>query len=244
MQMEQPDLGLGVSLPAGNLPDDLDAGSMFSILIAALRNSSAMVFDGTGRIVWCCPRAAASLGCADPTEPIGQPLSRFAPDLWAAERVTAVAQAIREQRVVTLAGIVDGVRVVTRCIPLARNGHGGDRVLAVIEPVTAEEIGQLERPDAGHTVTWSRVHDLGPLDVLTAREIEVLALLGRGIRTKEIAETLHRSVSTIDGHRERIGQKLGLKDRAELIAVARRAVLRVEDAEGARIRLRPQPDSD
>ena len=243
MQMEQPDLGLGVSLPAGDLPDDLDAGSMFSILIAALRNSSAVVFDGAGRIVWCCPRAAASLGCADAREPVGHALNRFAPDLWAAERVAAVAQAIREQRVVTLAGIVGGVRVVTRCIPLARNGSPGDRVLAVIEPVTPDEFGLLERQAAERAVTWSRVHDLGPLDVLTAREIEVLALLGQGKRTKEIAETLHRSVSTIDGHRERIGQKLGLRDRAELIAVARRAMLRVEDAEGARVRLRG-PASD
>jgi DNA-binding NarL/FixJ family response regulator len=87
-------------------------------------------------------------------------------------------------------------------------------------------------------VVWSSVHDLGPLDGLTARELEVLALLGKGQRTKEIAETLHRSVSTIDGHRERIGQKLGLNDRAELVSVARRAGLRLEDAEGMRVDLR------
>jgi len=37
-------------------------------------------------------------------------------------------------------------------------------------------------------------------------------------------------VSTIDRHRERIGEKLGITDRIELVAVAREAAMEIWDA--------------
>ncbi len=58
------------------------------------------------------------------------------------------------------------------------------------------------------------------LDALTAREQEVLRLIGRGLARNEIAETLCRSPKTVDGHRESIMQKLGIHDRAELVRFA------------------------
>lgn len=44
---------------------------------------------------------------------------------------------------------------------------------------------------------------------LTNREAEVVALMGEGLTTKEIARRLGRSVHTIQTHRKRIGEKLG-----------------------------------
>lgn len=44
---------------------------------------------------------------------------------------------------------------------------------------------------------------------LTDRETEVVALMGEGLTTKEIARRLGRSVHTIQTHRKRIGEKLG-----------------------------------
>lgn len=58
------------------------------------------------------------------------------------------------------------------------------------------------------------------LDGLTARELEVLRLLGRGMSRIEIAAALSRSPKTVDGHRERIMEKLGLHSSAELIRYA------------------------
>jgi DNA-binding NarL/FixJ family response regulator len=55
---------------------------------------------------------------------------------------------------------------------------------------------------------------------LSDRELEVLALLGQGISTKEIAERLFLSVKTIEGHRERLKEKLKLKNAAELLRYA------------------------
>ena len=81
----------------------------------------------------------------------------------------------------------------------------------------------------------TNVIGLGPLDVLSTRELEVLALLGQGLSAAEIAEVLHRSVKTINTHRESIGKKLKIDDRVKLAAGALRAGLRLTDAARARV---------
>lgn len=70
---------------------------------------------------------------------------------------------------------------------------------------------------------------------LTNREIEVLRLLGLGLSSSEIAQLLHRSVKTVDAHRENIKKKLALKNANELM---RYAVCWVEE-EATSVKLRP-----
>jgi DNA-binding CsgD family transcriptional regulator len=60
---------------------------------------------------------------------------------------------------------------------------------------------------------------------LTAREMEILALLCEDLRNAEIAERLHRSVRTVDHHVESIYAKLGVDSRARAIETARQAGL-------------------
>lgn len=55
---------------------------------------------------------------------------------------------------------------------------------------------------------------------LTAREREVLQLIGEGRASKEIAHALSLSVKTVETHRRNILQKLNLKNTAELIRFA------------------------
>jgi len=61
-------------------------------------------------------------------------------------------------------------------------------------------------------------------DRLTDRELEVFRLLGNGLATREIAEKLHRSIKTIQSHRENIKHKLGCRNAAELVQRAVRWV--------------------
>lgn len=63
------------------------------------------------------------------------------------------------------------------------------------------------------------------LDSLSDRELEVFALVGRGLGTREVSEKMHLSIKTIETHREHIKQKLNLKNATEL---ARRAIQWVE----------------
>ncbi len=63
--------------------------------------------------------------------------------------------------------------------------------------------------------------DLGsPVDKLSDRELEVLQLFGRGKSTREVAESLHLSVKTIETHRAHIKDKLCFKDAPEMVKFA------------------------
>ncbi|MBO1414741.1 response regulator transcription factor [Streptomyces sp. FH025] len=63
-----------------------------------------------------------------------------------------------------------------------------------------------------------RLHrDLAPL---TPREVEVLALLGRGLSNTELAGELTLSESTVKTHVARIFAKLNLRDRAQAVVLA------------------------
>jgi DNA-binding NarL/FixJ family response regulator len=61
-----------------------------------------------------------------------------------------------------------------------------------------------------------RVNSDTELDELTAREREVLQLIARGYRYKEIAARLHLSVKTVESHVSSVLRKLQLSSRHEL----------------------------
>lgn len=59
-------------------------------------------------------------------------------------------------------------------------------------------------------------------DQLTPREREILKLIAEGRTSQEIADSLVISLKTVLGHRSRLMEKLGLKNRTELIKYALR----------------------
>jgi two-component system, NarL family, nitrate/nitrite response regulator NarL len=59
-------------------------------------------------------------------------------------------------------------------------------------------------------------------DVLTPRQIEILTLLAQGKTSKQIGFALGLSSKTIDVHRMRIMERLGLRDLASLVVYAMR----------------------
>lgn len=62
--------------------------------------------------------------------------------------------------------------------------------------------------------------DRSLVEQLSPREQEVLALVAEGLSNQEIAERLHMSPLTAKTHVSRIMQKVGARDRAQLVVVA------------------------
>ncbi len=62
--------------------------------------------------------------------------------------------------------------------------------------------------------------EAGPLDLLTAREREVMKLIAEGQTNTGIARLLHISVKTVEKHRSNLMAKLGVHDTAALVRLA------------------------
>jgi len=76
-------------------------------------------------------------------------------------------------------------------------------------------------------------HAEGPLEQLSEREREVLALTAEGYSSAEIGKKLFLSPKTVDTYRARMMQKLGLSHRAELVRLALdTGLLKAEHATG------------
>jgi DNA-binding CsgD family transcriptional regulator len=72
----------------------------------------------------------------------------------------------------------------------------------------------------------------GRHSVLTRRELEVAALVARGLTNRQVAEQLMVATRTIETHLEHIFAKLGVQTRAEVAAWAARQDVRVNSPEG------------
>ncbi len=76
-----------------------------------------------------------------------------------------------------------------------------------------------------HGVIAGEVGQQSTLETLTDRELEVFALIGRGLPTREIAQKLHLSVKTIETHRDHVRAKLKIGSTTELMRHAVQWVL-------------------
>jgi DNA-binding NarL/FixJ family response regulator len=98
--------------------------------------------------------------------------------------------------------VLEGIRVVAR----------GDALIA--PSVTRRLIADLaSRPDENRPPPPE-------LDILTDREREVLALVGRGMSNSEIGAQLYVSPATAKAHVSHVMTKLFARDRAQLVVVA------------------------
>jgi DNA-binding NarL/FixJ family response regulator len=97
---------------------------------------------------------------------------------------------------------------------------GGSRVIEAIRQVVSGQIylspevtTQLVRT----AIDGPQETASSPIDQFSDRELEVFALIGQGLSTRQIAKKLHLSTKTIDSHRSKIKSKLNLKNSTELV---------------------------
>ncbi len=110
--------------------------------------------------------------------------------------------------------------------------EGTDLLLAAIRTVVAGQIYVSPQMNARLLRSLSGTPrpraDASPRPIaeLSNRELEIYRLVGQGVSTKEIAGLLFLSVKTVESHRTRIRQKLGLESSAALVAHAAEWVVR------------------
>jgi DNA-binding NarL/FixJ family response regulator len=83
---------------------------------------------------------------------------------------------------------------------------------------------------------WSRPA-IGPMP-LTPRERRVLELIAAGETSRDVAATLGVSARTVEKHKQRIFERLGVQNQAQAVAIALRGGLLVCPAEPARVEAR------
>jgi DNA-binding NarL/FixJ family response regulator len=93
-----------------------------------------------------------------------------------------------------IAALAEAVRAASR----------GETVLA--PPVAARLVSRIRTPDPDHT--------------LTSREVEVLALVSRGLTNAEIGRRLYIGEATVKTHLLRAFAKLGVNDRTAAVTAA------------------------
>ena len=144
------------------------------------------------------------------------------------ERLSPLRETLGDGRTRMVRSIYRGRQVVSLIHRLELGERG-----AVAMIVTRPWVGSVDRTaveEAGIPFQENMALDLGPLEVLSPRELEVLALLGEGMSMPEVAEKLGLSIHTVHDHRKAIGRKLHMDDRVRLAELAREAGLRMADA--------------
>lgn len=105
------------------------------------------------------------------------------------------------------AAYVSKASAADELVAAVRKAASGGRY---ISPVVAELLArELENPKGA-----------APHEKLSARESQILSLIGAGKSTKQIAYELSISVNTVNTYRARILEKLGMRANAELIRYA------------------------
>lgn len=105
--------------------------------------------------------------------------------------------------------------------------EGSDRIIEGIRAVVDGRVylsDKLAAKMIGTYVVGMPDTDAPLEHTLSDRELEVFELIGSGLTTRDIAGKLHRSVKTIESHREHIKDKLGLQNANELLQRAVRWV--------------------
>ncbi|TQS45047.1 LuxR C-terminal-related transcriptional regulator [Cryptosporangium phraense] len=100
-----------------------------------------------------------------------------------------------------------------------------ERILSAVHTIMAGDVLITPRITQRLIENSSRHHRVAAvarpqLDQLTAREIEVLRLVGMGLSNSEIADRLVLSEATVKTHVKHVMSKLGLNSRAQAVVVA------------------------
>jgi DNA-binding NarL/FixJ family response regulator len=147
----------------------------------------------------------------------------------------AVLQQVRQiglpSKILILSSSLDDERVLA-AVRAGADGYilKASRVGELVEAIVRVAQGQRVLDSAVTQVLIEHLHEADPLTSLSVREREVFDQLARGRSNGEIAAALQVGEATVRTHVASVLDKLGLRDRTQIIIYAlKRGVIRIEN---------------
>jgi DNA-binding NarL/FixJ family response regulator len=149
------------------------------------------------------------------------------PKLDGVSAITAIRTADPDAHIVALT-TYDGDADIHRAL------SAGACAYLVKDVLVGELVRAIRSAAAGKrlipTAVASRLAEFTPRVDLTDREVEVLRLVAKGLRNKEISRVIGRTEGTVKVHLKNILQKLGVDDRTEAVTLAlQRGIIHLDD---------------
>jgi two-component system NarL family response regulator len=148
------------------------------------------------------------------------------PNMGGADAIAAIVAEFPDARIIALT-TYEGDADIHRALEAGARGYLLKDVLRneVVEAIRAVHRGERVLPAA----VAQRLAQFTPRVELTERELEVLELMAKGMRNKEIAEAIGRTEATVKVHVLHVLNKLNVSDRTEAVAVAlKRGIIHLE----------------
>ena len=142
-----------------------------------------------------------------------------------------VRQAGLRSKILILSSSLDDERVLA-AVRAGADGYilKASRVGELVQAVVRVAQGQRVLDSAVTQVLVEHLHEDDPVASLSGREREVFEELARGRSNSEIAAALHVGEATIRTHVASVLDKLGLRDRTQIIIYAlKRGLIRIEN---------------
>ncbi len=190
---------LAASLRGAGVVVEAEAGDAGSAMEMALRLKPDIVLMDIDMPWMICFDAARTMLAALPQTRLVM-LSAFSHDHYISQALSVRARGYVTKRA-GVAEVLEAVRAVAA---------GGTYFSPEVEArlILGDDGVRLDGADATRAST------------LTARELEVLRYIARGLAKKEIARTMYLSVKTIENYTARLMDKLDIHDRVELTRYA------------------------
>ncbi|MEM6470088.1 MAG: LuxR C-terminal-related transcriptional regulator [Planctomycetota bacterium] len=202
------------------------------------------VMDRKGGLIYV-NETSLGLFFSGPVDYEGKTIEDLHPAEFVQERLEMIRRVLDEDRPLVIEHIFHGRPISSAVWPIHDVEPPYQRVLVISRRHPRFEESGADEPslvDAGFRqieVIDTAFIELGDLDVLTPKELEVLALIGHGLSVPKVARLLKRSQKTIENHKASITHKLHLKGQSEMVAIVTSLGLDVDDAKRKRMSSAP-----
>ena len=206
----------------------------FWMILRSQPGMGVLIIDCDGIVQFCNPQAQEIYYGSD-LDPVGRSIEDIEGREFADERMAVIRKVIKSGKPMLISHIRGGRYTEAMVWPMEPADDHKVRIMAITRQPA------VRNSDAGPYETFhSELVDLGPLDVLTHREVEVLALIGHGVPLKAVAAQLGIAQRTVERYRTEIARKLHVSSIAEIAGIVQLAGLDLDDADRPRLhRWRP-----